>query len=183
MLAVIGPSWAATDEVGQSRLAEETDWVRIEIEAALAKDIPVIPVLVNGARMPKPRELPETIQDLAFRQATEVDMRRDFHTHMDRLIRVMDQLLMKTRSVEEVTDTESVRAGSDEAEEISLDDRQEAAEPTYALAKKTGETCDLEEGHESVRTIRARAVLAAFKLLVLFSPLILILIGLLWGLR
>ena len=93
MLAVVGPSWAGTDEVGQSRLAEETDWVRIEIEAALAKDIPVIPVLINGARMPKPQELPETMQDFAFRQSTEIDMRRDFHSHMDRLIRVMDQLL------------------------------------------------------------------------------------------
>jgi hypothetical protein len=93
MVAIIGPHWAALNEQGQSRLIDETDWIRIEIEAALAKDVPVIPVLVNGAPMPKPRELPETMQDLAFRQAAPLDMRRDFHTHMDRLIGVMDELL------------------------------------------------------------------------------------------
>ena len=89
VLAVIGPRWAALNEAGQSRLADETDWIRIEIEAALAKDVPVIPVLVNGASMPKPKDLPETMQDLAFRQAAPLDMRRDFHAHMDRLIGVI----------------------------------------------------------------------------------------------
>jgi hypothetical protein len=93
MLAVIGPRWAAPNAEGQSRLVDETDWIRIEIEAALAKDIPVIPVLVNGAAMPKPKDLPESMQDLAFRQAAPLDMRRDFHAHMDRLIGVMDELL------------------------------------------------------------------------------------------
>jgi hypothetical protein len=93
MVAIIGPHWVALNEQGQSRLVDETDWIRIEIEAALAKDIPVIPVLVNGAPMPKPKDLPESMQDLAFRQAAPLDMRRDFHTHMDRLIGVMDELL------------------------------------------------------------------------------------------
>jgi TIR domain len=93
MVAIIGPHWAALNDQGQSRLIDETDWIRIEIEAALAKDIPVIPVLVNGAPMPKPKDLPESMQDLAFRQAAPLDMRRDFHTHMDRLIGVMDELL------------------------------------------------------------------------------------------
>jgi uncharacterized membrane protein HdeD (DUF308 family) len=93
MLAVIGPGWAALSNDGQSRLVDEADWVRIEIETALAKDIPVIPVLLNGAPMPKVRDLPETMQDLAFRQAAPLDLGRDFHAHMDRLIGVMDELL------------------------------------------------------------------------------------------
>jgi TIR domain len=93
MLAVIGPRWAGVNEEGQTRLADETDWIRIEIEAALTKDVPVIPVLVNGAPMPKPKDLPESMRDLAFRQAAPLDMRRDFHAHMDRLIGVMDELL------------------------------------------------------------------------------------------
>jgi hypothetical protein len=125
MLAVIGPSWAALDEGSQSRLADETDWVRIEIEAALAKDIPVIPVLINGAGMPKPRDLPDMMKDLAFRQATEVDMRRDFHSHMDRLIRVMDQLLAKANSESAATDAEGVKAESDKSGE-ALTEQQEA---------------------------------------------------------
>lgn len=72
---------------------DETDWVRIEIEAALAKKIPVIPVLIDGTALPPPFELPEGLRDLAFRQAAPVDSGRDFHPHIDRLIKAMDQLL------------------------------------------------------------------------------------------
>lgn len=104
MLAIIGPRWTALNEEGQSRLTEETDWIRIEIEAALAKDVPLIPVLVNGAAMPRPKDLPETMQDLAFRQAAPLDMRRDFHTHMDRLIGVMDELLKRDTGAEKVAE-------------------------------------------------------------------------------
>ncbi len=93
MLAIIGPSWLALDEAGRSRLLDETDWVRIEIEAALAKDIPVIPIRVDDAILPHPQLLPELIREIVFRQAAELDAGRDFHAHMDRLIRSMDQLL------------------------------------------------------------------------------------------
>src|SRR3954464_8496319 len=63
MIAVIGKNWLARDEAGRSRLEDETDPVRIEIEAALARKIPIIPVLVGGATMPKPAELPANMQD------------------------------------------------------------------------------------------------------------------------
>jgi hypothetical protein len=54
MLAIIGPNWlTAKDENGQRRLDNPEDFVVIEIGAALARDIPVVPVLVDGARMPK----------------------------------------------------------------------------------------------------------------------------------
>lgn len=42
LLAIVGPKWLGTDEHGHHAIAEETDWVRIEIETALAKKIPVI---------------------------------------------------------------------------------------------------------------------------------------------
>jgi hypothetical protein len=70
--------------------------VRIEIEAALAKKIPVIPVLIDGTALPPPVQLPEGLRDLAFRQAAPVDSGRDFHPHMDRLIKAMDQLLSRS---------------------------------------------------------------------------------------
>src|SRR5262245_14649655 len=53
LLAIIGPRWLGTDDSGRSRISEPTDWVRIEIETALAKDIPVIPVLIDRTSMPK----------------------------------------------------------------------------------------------------------------------------------
>src|SRR5258705_4080847 len=77
VLVVIGPNWlSAKDESGGRRLDNPDDFVAIEIAAALARDIRVIPVLVDGARMPKASELPETLKALARRQA--VDVR---HTH------------------------------------------------------------------------------------------------------
>src|SRR5262249_5439431 len=60
---------------------------------ALQRGIPVIPVLVDGARMPAPSDLPETLQDFAYRNAAAVDTGRDFHPHMDRLIRTLDTIL------------------------------------------------------------------------------------------
>ncbi len=51
--AVIGPGWLDSRDAGGSRrLDNARDFVRIEIEAALARDIRVIPVLVDGAQMP-----------------------------------------------------------------------------------------------------------------------------------
>jgi hypothetical protein len=72
-------------------LTDETDCVRIEIEAALAKKIPVIPVLIDGAALPAPADLPEGLRNLAFRQAAPVDSALDFHPHMDRLIKADGQ--------------------------------------------------------------------------------------------
>ena len=70
MLVVIGPNWlTAEDEAGQRRLDQPDDFVAIEIAAALARDIRVIPVLVEGARMPRESELPDTLKALARRQA------------------------------------------------------------------------------------------------------------------
>jgi hypothetical protein len=62
LLAVIGRGWiAVVDEQGRRRLTDPRDWVVREIQTALARDIPVIPVLVDGARMPDARQLPPAI--------------------------------------------------------------------------------------------------------------------------
>src|SRR5215467_10884713 len=54
---------------------------------------PTIPVLVGGASMPKAEQLPESLKSLTFHNAAEVSSGRDFHAHMDRLIRSMDAAL------------------------------------------------------------------------------------------
>ena len=75
MLAIIGPSWLnAKDETGRRRLDNPDDFA-IEIEAALARKISVIPVLVDGARMPPMRWLPDPLKPLARCQAVEVHQR------------------------------------------------------------------------------------------------------------
>ncbi len=69
VLVLVGPGWlrAATD--GSRRLDDPDDFVRREIELALAHGRPVIPVLLEGARMPGPQELPPSIRDFANCQA------------------------------------------------------------------------------------------------------------------
>ena len=77
MLVLIGRNWAdAKDEVGRVRLENPADYVRLEIEAALKRDIAVTPVLVQGAHMPGPEDLPAEIRDLAYRNGFELSHNR-----------------------------------------------------------------------------------------------------------
>lgn len=72
-LAVIGKQWATVrDAEGQLRLSNPNDFVRLEVEAALRRDIPLVPVLVDGAKMPKKEELPESLHPLVFKNATTI---------------------------------------------------------------------------------------------------------------
>jgi len=73
LLAIIGPNWLhAKDETGQRRLDNTGDYVRVEIAAALTRKIRVVPVLVDGARLPKVDELPDDLKSLVRRNAIEV---------------------------------------------------------------------------------------------------------------
>jgi len=73
LLAVIGKNWTdAKNEAGQRRLDDALDFVRLETASALKRDIPVVPVLVHGATMPRADQLPPDLADLAFRNAIEL---------------------------------------------------------------------------------------------------------------
>jgi hypothetical protein len=93
LLAVIGPHWMGDDATGKPRITHEDDWVRIEIETALKKNIPVVPVLIDRTPMPSKEALPEDIRNLVYRQAAVIDTQLDFNSHMERLIRQIDRLL------------------------------------------------------------------------------------------
>jgi len=86
LLAVIGPNWLdLRDKEGNRRLDNPHDYVRIEIAAALQRDIPVIPVLLDGAEIPRSDQLPKDIEELALRNGLYV-RHTSFHGDMDRLI-------------------------------------------------------------------------------------------------
>src|ERR1700730_8245304 len=77
MLVLIGRDWAdVKDEEGRPRLYNPGDFVRLEIEAALKRDIVVTPILVQGAHMPAPEQLPEEIRGLAYRNWFELSHNR-----------------------------------------------------------------------------------------------------------
>lgn len=98
LLAVIGPQWLdIRDDNNQRRLDDPNDFVRIEIGAALQRDIPVIPILVEGARIPKPDQLPEDIRELALRNGLDI-RHSSFHSDMDRLVGTLKSILEARRS-------------------------------------------------------------------------------------
>jgi len=97
LLAVIGESWVEARHkegarLGQRRLDDPGDFVRIEIQSALTREIPVIPVLVGTAAMPREEQLPDGLKALAYRNAAEVRSGRDFHSHVDRLLKGVENL-------------------------------------------------------------------------------------------
>ena len=106
LLALIGKRWLTiTDQGGRRRLDDSGDFVRLEIEVALARDVRVIPILVEGAQMPRPEELPESLAKLARRQAFELSPR--FDADGPRLLRMLDQTITE---VQEQARQESERA-------------------------------------------------------------------------
>ncbi len=90
LIAVIGREWlGASDESGRRRLENPEDLVRLEIATALERGIRVIPVLVQGARMPVAPDLPEGLTALARRNSVEVSDNR-FRTEIDQLIKALE---------------------------------------------------------------------------------------------
>ncbi|PJF45156.1 MAG: hypothetical protein CUN55_00170 [Phototrophicales bacterium] len=104
LLVVIGPQYTTiTDEEGNKRLFNSNDYVRFEVSRALASDrILVIPVLVNGAKMPKAEELPAELKPLVYRHAITVRNDPDFRNDMARLtnyLRNVQQTQAPTRPI------------------------------------------------------------------------------------
>jgi hypothetical protein len=91
-IAVIGPKWLGGSG-REARINEENDPVRIEVETALQQGLPIIPVLVSGATIPKATELPQSLHALCYLNGTEVDGGGDFHLHMGRVIQAIDQIV------------------------------------------------------------------------------------------
>lgn len=89
MVVVIGPQWIdIRQKDGDRRLDDPTDFVRIEIETALARgeDMLVVPALVNKAGMPELDELPESLKPLHYRNASLIRNDPDFNSDIWKLI-------------------------------------------------------------------------------------------------
>jgi hypothetical protein len=98
LIAVIGPDWITqTDKEGRRRLDNPQDFVRLEIAAALDRNIRVIPVLVGEARMPKAEELPKVLEGLAGRQAHELSDTR-WEYDIGKLVSAIESIGIRGRS-------------------------------------------------------------------------------------
>jgi hypothetical protein len=114
---VIGPNWLnARDEDGNRRLDNPHDFVRIEIGAALQRNIPVIPILLDGAKVPKANQLPKELEELSLRNGLDV-RHVSFHNDVDRLIRGLKGQLAEA-------DAEKRRRDEDERRRQEAEDRR-----------------------------------------------------------
>jgi hypothetical protein len=94
LLAVIGKNWQdIRDAAGKRRLEDPRDLVRIEIETALQRNIPIIPVVVGGAAFPDEKQLPQSLRPLVHRNGVFVRPDPDFHQDVDRLLGSLDAVL------------------------------------------------------------------------------------------
>lgn len=93
LIALIGPHWlTVTDKAGRRRLDDPADLTRLEILAALQRNIRVIPALVGGAEMPAADELPDALKPLGRRQAYELADHR-WNGDCARLVQVLKPIV------------------------------------------------------------------------------------------
>ena len=91
LLVLIGPHFLSVGADGERRLDKSGDWVAEEVGTGLARDIAVVPVLVDGAQMPSVAELPGKLKGLARRQALRLT-HVSFNSDAERLIETLDDI-------------------------------------------------------------------------------------------
>lgn len=106
LLALIGGQWlSVTDNNGERRIDCPDDYVRLELQTALSRDILVIPVLAGALRMPSAEELPNCLVKLAVRQAHTLDPVH-FDSDTDELLAVLDQAFAEAMDEQSVPETD-----------------------------------------------------------------------------
>src|SRR5215213_4424199 len=112
LLALIGDEWlTVVDHTGRRRIDNPDDFVRIEIEAMLSRGFTVIPILVDGARMPQPTEVPDALRPLVRRQALELSPAR-FDFDFSQLLAVLERILKPAGDTPERNDPGSGGQGT-----------------------------------------------------------------------
>ena len=147
LLAIVGHGWLdSKDRSGQKRLDDANDFVRLEIASALKRDIPVIPVLLRGAKMPRAEQLPADLRELAYRNAVELTHAR-WKSDLQVLIRAL-------RPYMEASDQEVSRDNLSQVGAVSV--ATSSMPPTDVQAQPAASTPAM-EGADLERVIRELA--------------------------
>jgi hypothetical protein len=94
LVAIVGPDWLRARESSEpARILDEDDPIRVEIQTAFQRNIKIIPVLIDGTKMPRTSDLPRSLEEFAFLNAVELESGRDFDVHMERLIRATEMFI------------------------------------------------------------------------------------------
>jgi hypothetical protein len=112
LIVLIGKDWLAVDSAGRRRLDDPADFVHLETITALSRGIRVVPVLVEGAEMPRADSLPADLLPLTRRQAVELS-----HNHWEansaELVRHLQKILDQDKGK---TSAAALTRGADEAQ-------------------------------------------------------------------
>jgi TIR domain len=156
LIAIIGANWLTSkDDQGDRRLNDPEDFVRMEIANALSRDIRVIPVLVDGALMPRPTELPDDLKPLVRRNALRISD-TSFDGDCQRLVAAIKQVLETERlqkerleaqrhELEEKERLEAGRRQKEEQEQLETERLQKECLEAQRLEKERLETERLEK--------------------------------------
>jgi hypothetical protein len=142
MVAIIGPQWLAVEGDAGPRLDDPQDWVRLEIEAALKRKVRVIPVLVDGARMPAAAELPPSLQGLVRRQAVALSPASLDTRKLESIIRTVIPYIetQPERELSIATEPERPYPGLDDAPDAHPSPPSSLRETSAADAKTRADT-------------------------------------------
>jgi hypothetical protein len=128
LLALIGDRWLTVrGPDGRRRVDDPGDFVRLEIEAALARNVRVIPILVQGAQMPRADELPASLSKLARRQALELSPAR-FDADTQKLLRQLDRTITEAQQARQEAERATERRRQVEQLQQRLRERSAARE-------------------------------------------------------
>ena len=120
LVALIGKRWVGGEPGGTSRLDKPKDYVRLEVSTALARDIRVIPVLVDGMTMPNEDSLPSPVQPITRRNAIEISNTR-FNYDVDQLITAVRKILDATEAKRKADEEKERNGPQQEAEQRRLE--------------------------------------------------------------
>ncbi len=140
MLVIIGPHWlTAVGRDGARRLDDPNDFVRLEVQAALDRNIRVIPLLVDGAEPVRADQLPDSLARLANRQFTRL-AHESFMDDSGRLTRALARII-ESSGVQKHVEPDSIAAPEADAPE-----RVRAMAPVEEVAANAPKTQQHDDG-------------------------------------
>ncbi len=134
LIALIGRHWLSGENEAERRIDNPNDFVRLEVATALERDVRVIPVLVQGAAMPRPQDLPADLVLLSRRNAIELSNTRWKHD-VDGLIATVEKVLARQRGA-----TPAAATGGQAAEEAKQQQQRAAEDRQRQIAAAAAAT-------------------------------------------
>jgi TIR domain/WD40-like Beta Propeller Repeat len=157
LLALMGREWLTIrDAGGGRRLDDPEDFVRVEIEAALSRGVRVIPLLIDGAVMPRADQLPASLARLVRRQAQELSPSR-FDADANRLVVVLERTLAEARAQREAQEQalrESERERAAALERAHREAETQAQEREQAQAREQAQRQAREQAQREAQALR-----------------------------